>query len=100
MSTTLANYSTPPPHLLYSDEFFKQITIQFAAAMDYPAIAPRGAFSWVFDTIIPTATSANSVTQGDWVPCFDDLWPICQQMSNAFNEGKRSVVVNLTMNNK
>lgn len=100
MSIALTKYSTPPPHLIYSDQFFKQITIQFAATMDYPAIAPRGALSWAFSTSIPTATSTISVAPEDWVPCFDDLWPICQQMSDAFDKGKRSVVVNLVVNNE
>lgn len=96
----LHEYSTPPPHLIYSDEFFKQITLQFAAAMDYPVIAPRGALTWTFDTLIPSATSEISVVQEDWVPCYEDLWPICKQMSTAFNEGKRSVVMNITVNSE
>ena len=98
MSTTLKKYSTPPAHALYSTEFFEQINLQYAASMDYPIIAPQGALHWVFDDTIPSDISSTSVTSGEVIPCIKDLLPICQQMSAAFDQGKRSVVMTLSFN--
>jgi len=95
------DYSSPPPHLPFSANYFSNLVFGQAAELQYPAIAPPGAVtSQKFSTEEPTHTAATLVLVLDVIPSICDLLPTTSAMEGAYAEGMRSVVVEFQINDK
>jgi hypothetical protein len=95
---SLDEYSTPAPHRLYSADFFNNLDFRQATSMVFPVIAPPDTLDWVFHDVVPSDVASQEVLPRDVIPCYYDLFPIIQEMPDAFAKGQRSVVVAMTRN--
>ncbi|TEB18798.1 hypothetical protein FA13DRAFT_1573635, partial [Coprinellus micaceus] len=93
-------YSTPPPDVRYSAQYFDGLDFNTAFKLQpvYPVVEPSGSIrSWVFDTLTPTDAASASVLPGEHIPNLADLLPITGQLENAFKQGSRSVQAQLVV---
>ena len=91
-----AVYSTPSSTAAYSQQYFHTLTFNGAVDLDYPpGLPPSSLRSFTFCDEEPATAQANLILPGEAVPCLDDLQPLVNQMNEAYNAGKRSVLVRL-----
>lgn len=84
------NYVSPPPHTLYSQDYFTSLTISQLAKLAYPKIAPPS--SILFSEIsskIPCSTSAILVSSKEIIPSYSNLLSITATIENQYE--KRNV---------
>ena len=87
-------YSSPSPHLPFSNDYFSKLIFGEAAEIQYPTIAPPGSVtSQNFSTEEPHGAVATQVSPLDIIPCIDDLLATTSAMEDAYAQGLRSVFV-------
>ncbi|KAK7012378.1 hypothetical protein R3P38DRAFT_2550300, partial [Favolaschia claudopus] len=100
MSLTFDSYSTPLPGESFSNEKIANVTFAEADIMvtqnQLPHILPNDSIiSWVFDTRVPTESTAITLAAQESIPCREDLLPITQGWYQAYAAGFRSVYIDL-----
>jgi hypothetical protein len=96
-------YSTPAGHLLFSKEYFNNVSIEGIAhaADSYPIIASLNSlrrWEWLDDE--PASATAMVIRPSEVVPHPNDLLEITKGMQAAFNLGQRSVMVTFTFDGR
>ena len=87
-------YSSPLPHLPFSNDYFSRLIFGKAAEIHYPIIAPAGSVtSQNFSTEEPHGAVATLVSPLDIILCIDDLLATTSAMEDAYVQGLRSVFV-------
>jgi hypothetical protein len=87
-------YSSPLPHLPFSNDYFSKLVFGQAAEIQYPTIAPPGSVtSQNFLTEEPHGAVATLVSPLDIIPSIDDLLATTSAMEDAYAQGLRSVFV-------
>ncbi|KAF8896904.1 hypothetical protein CPB84DRAFT_1641934, partial [Gymnopilus junonius] len=88
------DYASPPPHLAFSSDFFRSLSIAKAAELTYPTIAPVGSvYSANFSDDIPVSGSATVITPNEVIPNYCDLKDVTVRIEDAFKNGMRSALV-------
>lgn len=96
--TNYWEFSTPRPHAAYSLEFFQKLTFTRSCELSYPKIAPpKSIVAWEFSDDVPSDASGTVILHRDTIPDATDLLPITQLMEDAYQLGRRSVVLKLLM---
>ncbi|KAJ7614788.1 hypothetical protein FB45DRAFT_717201, partial [Roridomyces roridus] len=100
---SFAAYSSPSLESRFSAEFFSNLTFADADALvcnrQLPQILPKGGIEkWLFAVDVPTSPAEIQLSAHEAVPGLEDLLPITQNMDEAYEQGARSLFVQLQGN--
>ncbi|KAJ7859984.1 hypothetical protein B0H14DRAFT_2350869 [Mycena olivaceomarginata] len=97
---SFASYSTAHPSTRFSVADLGALTISQAFSLvrgnSLPHILPKNSIkAWVFDKHVPDTVADITLVAGEGIPCAEDMYPIAESMESAYNDGARSVVLEL-----
>ena len=101
LSTTLfEHFLTPSPRVVYSHCYFTTPTFEETLFLEnsYPTPLPQGSIKdWAFDSTVHDTPEASTIMPFEWIPHYDDICNIIEQMPHAYAESARSIHLMLSI---